>query len=120
MVVIFQAPTLMDPLRVDREKCTAPEVPRVCLPLPPLGPIELPRADSFGSTSPVPPAGGSDAEDGGIPRRVERRTATVMPPFFLSPACTERVAKAVWTCVGESQRYWVALGYSATPSIHRV
>lgn len=98
-----QAPTPMDEFRVDREKCTAPEVPRVCLPVAPLGPIELPRSDSFGPTSPVPPVGRSDGEDGGIPRRVERRTATVMPPFFLTPACTERVAKAVWTCVGESK-----------------
>lgn len=91
----------MDPWRVDREKGVAPEVPRVYLPIAPLGPIELPRSGSFGPTSPMPPVGRSDGEDGGIPRRVERRTATVMPPFFLTPACIERAAKAVWTSVGE-------------------
>lgn len=94
----------MDPLGVDCDKCASPEVPRVSLPLAPLGPIELPRLDSFGPTSPLPPVGRSDGEDGGIPRRVERRTAAVMPPFFLTPACTERVAEAVWTCVGESKK----------------
>lgn len=97
-----QAPTPMDPLRVDREKCTAPKVPRVVLPVAPLRPIELPRSDSFGPTSPLPPVGRSD-EDGGMPRRVERTTATVVPPFLLTPACTERVARAVWTCVGENK-----------------
>eukprot|EP00903_Cladosiphon_okamuranus_P009128 g8721.t1 len=97
--LLAEAPPPMKPLRVDRDARVAPEVPRVCLPLPPLGFIELPQSDSFGSTSPVPSVGGSGGEDGGIPRRVKRTTAAVVPPIFLTPSCTERVTKAVWTCV---------------------
>lgn len=28
----------------------------------------------------------------------------MVPPFLLTPACTERVEKVVWTCVGEVRR----------------
>lgn len=104
-----QAPAPIDPLRVGREKCKAPEVPRVLLPIAPLGPIELPQLDSFEPTSPLLPVGRSDGEDGGIPRCVERRTAAVIPPFWLKSACTERIAKAVWTCVGESKGSYIVL-----------
>lgn len=88
-------------MQIDSNECAAPRVPCVCPPLAPLGPIEIPERDSFGLTAPVAPAGRSDAEDGGIPRPVERRTATVVPPLLLTPACLERAANMVWTCVGK-------------------
>ncbi|CAN0279659.1 unnamed protein product [Ectocarpus sp. 4 AP-2014] len=97
--LLAEAPLRLEPLQANDRGHTAPSLPSVCPPLAPLTHIELPRPDSFGSTSPVTPVGRRDGGDGGMPSPVKRTTATVMPPFFLPLACTERVATAVWTCV---------------------
>ncbi len=107
--LVLQAPAPMDPLPME---CTAPRVPRIFHPLAPFGCVELPPPDSFGSTSPVPPVGSIDAQNGGLPRRVERRTASVVPPLFFTPECAKVVASAVWTCVGEIKRRQGASGLS--------
>lgn len=78
-----------------------PRVPLVFLPVVPLGPVEIPRQDAFGSTSPVPSVGRS-REDGGMPRPVVPSNATVVPPVLMPSACAERVATAAQTTTGES------------------
>jgi len=110
--LVLQAPAPMDPSPADDKECKAPRVPRVFNPLEPLGRVELPPPNSFGFTSPVPPAGSTDAQDGGLPRHIEIRTASVVSPLFFTPECAEVVAKAVWTCVGEVQGRQGALGLS--------
>lgn len=91
----------MDLSQIDSDGFAAPRVPRAFPPLAPLGPIELPPRDSFGLTRPVAPVGRNYASDGGIPRPVERKTATVVPPLLLTSACIERIGEMVWACVGE-------------------
>lgn len=64
--------------------------------IPPLllGHVEVPSLALFGSVLPLPPVGRS-RDDGGMPRPIIPRRATVMPPVFFATACSERVIAAL-------------------------